>query len=313
MTYEKIYSDSERQELDKYNKSTGTTPVNYFCVFRIDKKYKSVNSIKGFEIHNLRKKEVPNADPERTPLNRILIGSENIVEDVKRHIYGIKLRSNAVIANEMILTVNHKFFEKLLPQDLEKWIQCNLDFLNENFGDNVISCVLHMDETCPHLHILLSARFYNEDRKRFELSHNRYFGTKQDLRNWQTKYADHMHKTFSNLVRGVRGSKAKHIDIKTYYSLINKKLNEKDDSSILAHAKNSYLLEKRVRILENTIMQLQEDSRNEKLLKRVENAEKETKEYKEVAKEIIKTFGIDKKEVYKIIDKIQEKNNERER
>lgn len=123
-----------------------------------------------------------------------------------------------------------------------------------------------------------------------------------------------MHKTFSNLVRGVRGSRAKHIDIKTYYSLINKKLNVEDDKSVLAHAKNSYLLEKRVRILQNTIMQIQEDSRNEKLLKRVEKAEKETKEYKEVAKAIIDKFGINKKDVGEIIDKIQANNSkERER
>lgn len=168
-------------------------------------------------------------------------------------------------------------------------------------------------ETAPHIHVLISPRFYNEKRKRYELSSNKYFGTKKDLVNWQTKYADHMHKTFNNLVRGVRGSKAKHIDIKTYYSIINKKLNEKDADSVLAHAKNSYLLEKRVRVLQNTIMQLQEDERYKKLLKRVENAEKETKEYKEVAKEIINNFGIDKKEVYKIIDKVQEKSKGREK
>lgn len=160
---------------------------------------------------------------------------------------------------------------------------------------------------------MISPRFWNESRRRYELSSNKYFGSKAQLRDFQTKYADHMHKTFNNLIRGVRGSKAKHIDIKTYYSIINKKLNEKDNSSILAHAKNSYLLEKRVRILENTISQIQEDSRNQKLLKRVEAAEKQTKEYKEVAKEIINKFGISKKDVNEIIDKVQEKSKGRER
>jgi len=309
---EKTYSESEEPE--KYNKKvTGAKPTNYFVVFRIDRKYKTVNAIKGFEVHNLRQKEVPNADPSRTHLNKILIGSENIVEDVKEHIYGIKLRSNANIAIDMVLTVNYKFFEELPLGHLEKWIDANMEFLKDRFGDNVISAIAHFDEKSPHLHVLLSPKFYNEKRKRYELSSNKWFGTKALLRNWQTDYADHMHKTFNNLVRGVRGSKARHIDIKEYYSIINKKLNLKDNNSILAHAKNSYLLEKRVRILENTIMQIQEDERNKKLLERVEKAEKQTKEYKEVAKEIINKFGIDKKEVYKIIDKVQEKSKGRER
>lgn len=312
MTYEKTYLDSEI-DLDKYNKSTGATPVSYFCVFRIDRKYKTVNSIKQFEIHNLRKREVKNADPERKCLNRILIGSENVVEDVKKHIYGIKLRSNANIAIDMVLTVNHKFFEELPPGELDKWIDWNIEFLKDNFGENCISAILHMDEISPHLHCLISPRLYNKEKKRFELSSNKYFGSKEQLRNWQTKYADHMHSKFNNLIRGVRGSKARHIDIKTYYAILNKKVDEKDSNSILAHAKNSYLLEKRVRILENTVMQLQEDSRNEKLLKRVEKAEKQTKEYKEVAKAIIDKFGISKKDVIEVIDKVQERSNSKER
>jgi hypothetical protein len=308
-----LEKNSYIEELEKYNKSTGATPVSYFCVFRIDRKYKTVDSIKGFEIHNLRQKEVPNADPNKTHLNRILIGSENVVDDVKRHIYGIKLRSNANIAIDMIFTVNHKFFENLPPQDLEKWIDWNLEFFKDNFGDNVISAVLHMDESAPHYHVLVSPRFWNEERKRYELSSNKYFGAKSDLSRWQTKYADHMHKEFNNLVRGVRGSKAKHMDIKKYYALLNAKLNEKDSQSILSHAKNSYLLEKRVRVLQNTVMQLQEDERYNKLLKRVENAEKESKEYKEVAKEIINKFGINKKDVIEIIDKVQSNSKGRER
>jgi hypothetical protein len=313
MISEQISSD--RQDLEKYNKKvTGATPKSYFVVFRIDRKYKTVDAIRGFETHNLRKKEVPNADTSKTHLNRVLIGSENIIDDVKKHIYGIKLRSNANIAIDMIFTVNHKFFEELPPGDLDKWIAANMEFLEENFGENIISAILHMDETAPHIHVLLSPKFYNEDRKRYELSSNKYFGTKAQLRDFQTKYGDHMHKTFNNLVRGSRNSKAKHISIQQYYALLNTKLDENNKDSVLAYAKNSYLLEKRVRVLENTVMQLQEDSRNEKLLKRVEKAEKQTKEYKEVAKAIIDKFGISKKDVGEIIDKIQASNSkERER
>jgi hypothetical protein len=307
LTLNQIYSDNN--ELEKYNKKVTVRSINYFVVFRIDRKYKTVNSIKQFEIHNLRKREVPNADKSRSHLNRILIGSENIVQDIQKYIYGIKLRSNANIAIDMVLTVNHKFFENLPPQDIEKWINANVNFLKENFGSNCVSAILHMDETAPHCHCLICPRFYNENKKRFELSSNKYFGTKVLLRNWQTKYADHMHKEFSNLIRGVSGSKARHTDIKTYYAILNKKLEEKDNNSLVAYAKYGYLAEKRIRMLENTVMILQEDSRNKELLKRVEKAEKMTKEYKEVTKEIINKYNLKKEDVFEIIDKIQERNN----
>lgn len=309
MTYEKNCLNNTDIDLDKYNKHTGVTPVSYFVVFRIDRRYKTVDSIKGFEIHNLRKKEVQNANPGKTKLNKILIGSENVVEDVKKYIYGIKIRSNANIAVDMIFTVNHEFFDKLAPNDLQKWIDWNIKFLKDNFGDNCISAILHMDETAPHLHVLLCPKFWNEEKKRYELSSNRYFGSKKQMRDWQTKYADHMHSKFSNLVRGIKGSKARHIDIKQYYTLVNKKLNEKDADSVLAHAKNSYLLDKRVRMLENTILQIQNDNDDKQLLKRVEKAEKQTKEYKEVTKAIIKKYNLKKADVEEIIDKVQERSN----
>ena len=36
---------------------------------------------------------------------------------------------------------------------LDKWIDANLKWLRETFGsENLVSCVLHMDEKTPHLH-----------------------------------------------------------------------------------------------------------------------------------------------------------------
>lgn len=45
----------------------------------------------------------------------------------------------------------------------------------------------------------------------------------------------------------------------------------------------------------------------------MEKAEKQTDEYKEVTKAIIDKFGISKKDVIDIIDKIQENNNSKGR
>lgn len=36
---------------------------------------------------------------------------------------------------------------------LDNWIDANLKWLRDTFGeDNLVSCVLHMDEKTPHLH-----------------------------------------------------------------------------------------------------------------------------------------------------------------
>lgn len=36
---------------------------------------------------------------------------------------------------------------------LDSWIDANLKWLRETFGnENLVSCVLHMDEKTPHLH-----------------------------------------------------------------------------------------------------------------------------------------------------------------
>lgn len=211
VTYEKNYLDnhSNNKNIEKYNKKVTASSINYFVVFRIGKKYKTINSIKQYQYHVLREGNVINADPRLTKFNKVLIGSENVVDDINKHIYGIKLRSNANLAIEMVLTVNHRFFDNLSPEELDRWIEANIEFLNDNFTGNIINATIHFDETSPHIHVLICPRFYNEDKKRYELSSNKYFGSKEQLRDWQTKYADHMHSKFNNLIRGVRGSPQK--------------------------------------------------------------------------------------------------------
>jgi len=122
-----------------------------------------------------------------------------------------------------------------------------------------------------------------------------------------------MNSKFNNLIRGVRGSKAKHMDIKEYYSLLNEKLNIKNNGQILAYAKQSYLLEKRVKALEGTIEEISKNQDTVKLINKIDKLDKNNNIYKETIKTICKDYKISKKEVYAIIDKIQVKSNEREK
>lgn len=305
-----VYSDEDRRELDKYNKHIGVSSKKHFCVFRVGRKMKTLGQIQAFEKHMERQCEVKNADKEKTKYNRRLIGNQNLAEEVKKKLYGVKIRSNANICRDLVLTSNKDFFRFLSDEDKKIWVSENIKFLEQEFGDNCIYACLHLDETTPHIHALILPLFYNENKNRNELRSNMYFDGAEKLKDYQTKYADHMSKRFNNLIRGIRGSKAEHIDIKTYYSMINKSLDIKDDKQILAYAKNNYLTEKRLKALEKTLIKYNEDDNKEKLINKIEKLNKNSKIYKKVIKAMSKKYNIKEREIISMID---ESENEKER
>lgn len=305
-----VYSDEDRREMDKYNKHTGVSSKKYFCVFRIGRKMKTIGQIQAFEKHMERQCEVKNADKEMTKYNKRLINDNNLIEEVKKRLYGVKIRSNANICRDLVLTSNKDFFNSLSEIEKNAWVNENIKFLEQTFGDNCIYACLHLDETTPHIHALIMPLFYNEEKKRNELRSNMYFDGSEKLRDYQTQYADHMSKRFNNLKRGIRGSKAEHIDIKTYYSMINKNLDVKDDKQILAYAKNNYLTEKRLKALEKTLINFQEDENKEKMINKIEKLNKNSKIYKKVIKAMSKKYNIKESEIISMID---ESESEKER
>lgn len=300
---------------DKYNKHVGNSIRNrYFCVFRVGKKIKDFGQIQAFEKHMERQIEVFNANPINKDKNKILIGDKNITQNVKDYIYGIKLRSNANIARDLVLTSNNDFFNELTKEEKEIWVQENINFIKNNFGDNCIYACLHLDESTPHIHAMIIPKFYNEEKNKYELRSNIYFDGKLKMQNWQTQYADHMSQRFSNLMRGIKGSKARHTDIKTYYNLITKKLDLMDDKQIIAYAKRNFLMEKRVKELELTLEKMQGNDDVKNLLNKIDKLNKNNKIYKNTIKAITKKYGIKEKEILELVDQVQSKNSiERER
>ncbi|OSA97141.1 UNVERIFIED_ORG: hypothetical protein B2H98_09035 [Clostridium botulinum] len=313
--YQKNYSiEDNKSLLEKYNKKvTGARANVYFCVFRVGKKIKDLGQVEAFQKHMEREIDVINADPRQKDKNRVLIGNSNITDSVKSHIYGIKIRSNANIATDLVLTTGNGFYNSLPVQEKEEWIQENINFLNEHFGENCLYATLHMDETTPHIHALIVPRFWDEDKKKYKLQSNKYFDGIEKMRTWQDKYSEHMNKRFNNLIRGVRGSKAKHMDIKTYYSLITKKLDLIDDRQVLAYAKHSYLLEKRVNALEYTLIEIEQNEDTRDLVEKINKLDRNNKVYKDTIRTITKKYGLKEKDILDIVTKIENKCNKKER
>lgn len=120
---------------------------------------------------------------------------------------------------------------------MERWIEANLKWLHETFGkENVVSCVLHMDEKTPHLHATI-VPIVNTERQRREREGEKKYNTKSGprlsaddvlkrakLHEYQNTYAAAMSEF--GLKRGIVGSTARHIATSTHYKQQMQQLEE---------------------------------------------------------------------------------------
>lgn len=178
-----------------------------------------------------------NADKTRTHLNRELIqfpdGVHNRIEAVQYRIDNAglhrKVGKNQTKAIRIILTGSHEQMMKIEQSGkLDKWIDANLKWLRNTFGeDNVVSCVLHMDEKTPHLHATV-VPIVTGERKRKSREGEKKYRTQSGprlsaddvmgrarLAIYQNTYAEAMREF--GLQRGVVGSTAKHHSNGEYY------------------------------------------------------------------------------------------------
>lgn len=280
-----------------------------YCIFRVGERYKTIKSIKGFEGHMLRTFETPNANKLLEQNNRILKGGFNIVEDVEQYIAGAKIIKNGVIARDLLLTASPEFFKGRSKGFIDRWVQCNMEFLEKHFGENLRFSVLHMDETTPHISALVVPRFENtRGKEQYKLSNRNYFNGKEAMSLWQDKYAQHITAEFKELNRGIKGSRATHIQMKQYYTLVNADLNTKDLKSIIAKAENSILLEKQVKNLQELLRENLKEKENTSELKDMIKDIKQDKEiYRQTIKAISEGYKISQQSILEMVKRVEEK------
>ena len=140
-----------------------------------------------------------------------------------------KVGKNQTKAIRIILTGSHEQMMKIEQSGrLDKWTAANLKWLHDTFGaENVVSCVLHMDEKTPHLHATVvpivareRKRKTREGEKKYRtqtgprLSADDVMGRAR-LSTYQNTYAEAMREF--GLQRGVVGSTARHQFNGEYY------------------------------------------------------------------------------------------------
>ncbi len=117
-----------------------------------------------------------NADPERTHLNRELIkfpdSVRNRTEAIQHRLENAglqrKIGKNQVRAIRILLTGSPEEMQRIQADGkLNEWCDDNLHWLVETYGkENIVSPVLHLDESTPHIHATLVPIVTTERRKR---------------------------------------------------------------------------------------------------------------------------------------------------
>ena len=180
--------------------------MNY-AIFRSEPIY-TINDLAQIGSHNKREKKAYNSNPdivlEKTRDNFDLVPldmkytkgfyeitkeykkehdkrMETERDDRKRTFRQMIDKSKNVVADELILTASHNFFNDMSREDITKWGNKCMDFVYNDIGYNksqIISAIIHMDETTPHLHVVavpLIKRFDKRSNKeRYTLSKKTY-------------------------------------------------------------------------------------------------------------------------------------------
>ena len=130
-----------------------------------------------------------------------------------------KRRKDAVLAIEYIVTASPEYFHGQGGATITRssYFNAALEFLRLKHGkQNIISAALHLDETSPHL--VVYAVPLNAAGK---LCAKDFLGDSEKLSQLQTDFYERVGKQFG-LIRGIKGSRAKHQDIKRFYGNIQK-------------------------------------------------------------------------------------------
>lgn len=181
-----------------------------FAIMRIEKR-KDMSAIRRCAAHHLRTVHTPNADPERGI--KLLAGPSTdaeVVEIFKRAVEPLKRRKDATLCLDMFIGASPSFFAS--GGSVEAFEARAMNWAVRTFGaDNVVCAVTHNDESTPHVQLLL-APITPQGR----LSASHWIDGPKRLSALQDSLADAMKPL--GLVRGVKGSKAKHQQVRRWYA-----------------------------------------------------------------------------------------------
>lgn len=222
-------------------------------------KYKR-GDIVGIERENERDENYkstrnPQIDKLRTHLNYHTLPYEKkylafINERIKELASKRKIKDDAVLITSFILGSDKEFFDRITAEQQKQFFADCTKFFSERYDkENVVSAVVHLDESTPHLHFNLMPVTGGR------LCAKELFD-RAALRKLQTDFYEVVGKKYG-LKRGKEGSTAKHLDTVAYKT---KKMTEAAESKI-REAKEAQAAAKPVKEL----LEIYESAKSEKI------------------------------------------------
>ena len=194
-------------------------------------KYKR-GDIVGIERENERDENYnstknPQIDKARTHLNYHTLPHEKkylsfIDERIKELAPKRKIKDDAVLITSFILGSDKEFFDGISPETQKQFFDDCTEFFAERYGkENIMSAVVHLDESTPHLHFNMMPVTGGR------LCAKELFD-RTALRELQTDFYEVVGKKYG-LKRGKEGSTAKHLDTVAFKT---KKMTEAAEEKI---------------------------------------------------------------------------------
>lgn len=167
--------------------------------------------VKGFKLlvkdyekeHNERKK---NERPER-----------------KKTFNEMLNKSKSVVADELMFTATHKFFDNMSEDEIMRWADTCMDFVYNDLGykkEQILHATIHMDELTPHIHCVVVPLIKKFDKRtnteRFTISKKQYIRDNIHLSELQDIYNLRLRENGFELERGIKGSDRKHQKVKEF-------------------------------------------------------------------------------------------------
>lgn len=229
-------------------------------IIRVEK-LSTFGEISASAEHTNRERLTKNADPKLTP-NNVFSGaktSQEVVQAIKKRLENVKVNDDSVLCFEYLVTASPEFFESKTPKEIEEYWKKSDAWMEKRHGKlNIIGSSLHLDEKSPHKVYYIVPLIETETKQvkrsvyasqaeleageatldkngkprkiimvdkpgELRLSAKTFNGGREKMSDLQTDFYENVAKGFG-LERGVKGSKAKHEDVKHFYGELEPKM-----------------------------------------------------------------------------------------
>lgn len=185
-------------------------------------------------------------------------------------------KSKSVVADELMFTATHKFFDNMSKDEIMRWANTCMDFVYNDLGykkEQILHATIHMDELTPHIHCVVVPLVKKLDKRtnteRYTISKKQYIKDNIHLSELQDIYNLRLREAGFELERGIKGSDRKHQKVKEfkkttrYYenkvTTINKNLDNamNDFEEKMKTTKNTLIDKEYVKVRKDTFDSMQ--------------------------------------------------------